>query len=159
MFWDNHPSNFSLRKMMTWLPFIDEKDLGHESHSPAGRTIVADKPGGRGHFIDCFNCFCFNHVKKWLRIGPCPKMKSLLFDCVIIAYFKSFSFMNVGYKASECWNRFSICICVRIYFCTCLSGVYIPTQRGSLVLKFREIFYLVLKMVHFFLVWKKGHRK
>lgn len=41
---------------MNWLPFLNEKDLGHELQSPAGIAIVADKPGGRGPFIDSFNC-------------------------------------------------------------------------------------------------------
>jgi len=41
---------------MNGLHFTDEKDLGYESHSPAGTAMVADKPGGRGHFTDCFNC-------------------------------------------------------------------------------------------------------
>lgn len=64
---------------MNWLPFIDEKDLEQELQSPVGRTTVADKPGGRGRFIDGFNCgFCFNDVKKGLRAGRCPKMKSLV---------------------------------------------------------------------------------
>lgn len=40
-------------------------------------------------------------------------------------------------------------------FVACLSGVYIPTSRGSVVLKFSQIFYLMLKMVHFFSVKKK----
>lgn len=135
-----------------WWP---EKDLGHESHSPAETTIVADKPGGRGHFIDCFNCFCFNHVKKWLRIGPCPKMKSLLFDCVTIAYFKSFSFMNVGYKASECWNRFFICICVQIYFCNLPQWCIYSSPEGQFSPQIQRNFLLGAENGAFFLVWKK----
>lgn len=40
-----------------------------------GGNVVVDKPGGRGHFIDCFN-----DVKKGLRIGRYPKIKYLVLN-------------------------------------------------------------------------------
>lgn len=157
MFWDkNRLSNFSLRKMMNWLPFTDEKDLGHESHSPAGRTIVADKPGGRGHFIDCFNCtFALMMWKRDWELDVALKWNLWYWLCYN-SIFKKFPLCEPRIKLLNVEIDFSCLSVFGCIFVTCLSGVYIPTQSSSLVLKFSQIFYLVLKMVHFFSVEKRS---